>query len=472
MALATLRDSKFVTTQASQYGTNTVAIPAGELIVVYFHVSGTALDTPSASPNNEADLKFSRVAVVNFTTAGNQGRGALFIGQRMSSGANEGATVDFTGDAGTGCMSFIWSISGMTRVGGNAARQIAQENAHAAGTPAPTFALNALTNNPVLGFVGDEEAATNWVAPTGWTEPTSPAGEGTITLPTMGSEAVGRDSGFTGTTVTWGSASTGVFSSLIIELDISEWLVEYSAARARTSRSLVVGGPWILAHQETPEIAVVTGSVTINVDTPGQITWTGQSVGLVTSLGITAGAVTWNGQALGLKTSIGVAAGNVTWAGATDIVLQGIPTVINVDVAGAITWTGQTVGLKTSITPTAGAITWSGQALPLKVSVAVVPGAVTWNGSAITLVQTITPVSGAITWQGQALPFKTTVGITAGQITWTGSAVTLIATGGGTPGVPVRDPQANLIGVEGLTVLIDAEGKAVLTEQEGKADLL
>jgi hypothetical protein len=137
-------------------------------------------------------------------------------------------------------------------------------------------------------------------------------------------------------------------------------------------------------------------NVVINIDVAGQITWTGSSAIMLvatTSIPITVrrrrrkpkkivrgpriarftalvagiinvdtpGQITWAGQTIGLKTTI-------------------TPT------PGAITWTGQTVGLTTSIIPTPGAITWAGQAVGLQTALMVVPGQITWTGSTITLI--------------------------------------------------------------------------------------
>lgn len=105
-----------------------------------------------------------------------------------------------------------------------------------------------------------------------------------------------------------------------------------------------------------PLIAAAATPGVVNVDVPGAITWTGQTIGLTTSIAVTPGAITWTGSTIGLKTMI-------------------TPT------QGAITWAGQTVGLQTTITPTQGAITWAGQALGLKTSIGVVAGNITWAGA-------------------------------------------------------------------------------------------
>jgi surface antigen len=170
----------------------------------------------------------------------------------------------------------------------------------------------------------------------------------------------------------------------------------------------------------------VGGNVTITVDTPGQITWAGQAVGLKTSVAVSAGAVTWSGQASGLTTKITPTAGAITWAGATDITLAVTGNiVVTVTTPGAIAWTGQTVGLKTSLGITAGALTWAGQSVGLSTKVGLVPGAITWAGQSVGLRTSIVPTVGAITWAGQTVGLKTSVGVAPGAVTWQGQEILL-----------------------------------------------
>ena len=117
----------------------------------------------------------------------------------------------------TGGGMSIYRVSGMSRAGSSAIRQFAkQQNQAGSAAPAPVFGSAVLTGNPTLGAVHNGTNPATLTEPTGWTER---ADIGYAT-PTTGLEVVIRDSGFTGTTVTWGSATTN-FSSLVIELDTS-----------------------------------------------------------------------------------------------------------------------------------------------------------------------------------------------------------------------------------------------------------
>lgn len=216
--MATCNDSGATvasTTNASSYTSASFNVFTGELIVVFVggtatiangavtdSLGGTYTDCGTANKNASADEMhvFIRTALI---------------------GSNTSMTVnwDCTGDAATGCIMFMIRVSGMTRTGLNAMRQFANQNNQAGGgTPAPTFAAACLTGNPTLGVIFNATNPAGMTPPTSWSELTTDKGFGT---PTTGGEYVIRNSGFTGTTITWGSTSASAFCSIIIELDTS-----------------------------------------------------------------------------------------------------------------------------------------------------------------------------------------------------------------------------------------------------------
>ena len=146
---------------------------------------------------------------------------AFVANQLITSAEAISQTVTWTpADTATSSEICVFAVAGVTRTGISAIKQSAgQANQAAATTPAPVFAANALTGNPTLGGVGNETNPATMTAPTNWTEPVGgDIGQGT---PIGGLEVVFRDSGFTGTTITWGSASDTNFASLILEIDSS-----------------------------------------------------------------------------------------------------------------------------------------------------------------------------------------------------------------------------------------------------------
>lgn len=140
----------------------------------------------------------------------------LFVANGPAAASSMTVTFDCTGDAAGGNIIQVVRVSGMLKFGLDAILQTAkQENQAAAGTPAPAFAASAKTGNPTLGVVGLSDNPAAMTPPTSWTEQ-SDAGYNT---PVTGAEYVTRNSGFTGTTITWGSATSAVFGDIIVELD-------------------------------------------------------------------------------------------------------------------------------------------------------------------------------------------------------------------------------------------------------------
>lgn len=85
-----------------------------------------------------------------------------------------------------------------------------------ANTPCVSaFASACLTENPTLGLVTSALNPANMTEPTGWTEQADTG----YTTPTRGAEYVSRDSGHTGTTITWGNTGSASHGALIVELD-------------------------------------------------------------------------------------------------------------------------------------------------------------------------------------------------------------------------------------------------------------
>ena len=144
---------------------------------------------------------------------------AFVSDQLVSNAASQTVTFD-PADAANGTIIFVNAVAGMSKSGTAAIRQFAKQDNQAAGTPAPAFSSNALTENVTLGVVGNATSPAGLTAPTSWTEPAS-TGDLGYSTPTTGGEYVFRNSGFTGTTITWGSASASAFGSIIIELDTS-----------------------------------------------------------------------------------------------------------------------------------------------------------------------------------------------------------------------------------------------------------
>lgn len=137
----------------------------------------------------------------------------------VSNTASQTVTIASGADAGAGSIISVYRVSGMTRVGAAAVRQQGgQSNQAATTTPAPAFAGAALTANCCLGAVANATNPAGLTQPSGWSEGSD---AGYTTGAVTGLETAFRNSGETGTTITWASTSASMFASIIIELDIS-----------------------------------------------------------------------------------------------------------------------------------------------------------------------------------------------------------------------------------------------------------
>jgi len=221
MATCTLADAVHITTNASTYASGAFTPAADDLLVAAFAITGTA-GPPVGCTSTGNTAAWSLVETCTFTTGANQGRIWVWIQDALCTAVSTVVTCDTTTDPGTGRNSWIWRISGMTKTGSAAMLQSAHDQSHAAGTAqAAALASAALTTNPTLLFYHDEGTSVALTVPTNWTEPSSPAAEGIFSTPASRGDSANRDSGFTGTTVTWGTASTGVYGSVLMELDAS-----------------------------------------------------------------------------------------------------------------------------------------------------------------------------------------------------------------------------------------------------------
>lgn len=215
MAAVTSAASINVTTNATSYSFASFTPVADDLLVVFVDITGTTdIATVTSTGNTAAWTKILAVA-----RTANNGFVWLFIQNALCTATATVVTVNVTADAGTGCTAECFRVSGMTKVGStNAAKQTgSQSNAAAATTPAPAFPAAALTQNPTLGMVANATSPAGLTPPTNWTESIDVG----HTTPTAGGETVFRNSGFTGTTITWGSTSASAFSDIIVELDTS-----------------------------------------------------------------------------------------------------------------------------------------------------------------------------------------------------------------------------------------------------------
>jgi hypothetical protein len=188
-----------------------------DLLIVIIAASETVTDPASSALTSSVGMTFTQIARATYRTSLDSLY--MFVSNTLVSNA-AAQTVSFApADPASGTNICVVAVAGMKRSGLNAIRQFATQINQVAGTPAPAFSRAALTENAVIGAIGNNtNPATMTVPAGGWTE----NGDIGYITPTTGCEHVSRNSGFTGTTVTWGSASASTFASIIVELNTSE----------------------------------------------------------------------------------------------------------------------------------------------------------------------------------------------------------------------------------------------------------
>jgi hypothetical protein len=129
-----------------------------------------------------------------------------------------------------------------------------QSSGGAGTTPAPillgrtgtTFSGTqaALTANLCIGAVCGGSVAPAVTQPGSWSESL----DTNYTVPTTGLETAFRNSGETGSTITWGSTIATAFASMVIELDISvpvyDWVVQGLGQKESVSTAVSKAANW------------------------------------------------------------------------------------------------------------------------------------------------------------------------------------------------------------------------------------
>jgi hypothetical protein len=200
------------TANTASYTTGTFTPAAGDLLVVFAVASATVA---AGSCTGSAGLTFAQ-ADRHFHKAGGGDTLYCYVSNQFATAVSQTVTVSVAGDNATGCIIFVVRVAGMQRTGRAAVRQIRGQDNQIAGTPAPIFGMAPLTGNPCLGFCASGRNPATITSPSGWTEPSG--GDVGYASPATGGEVCWVNSGFTGTTVTWGSAATTAYGDIIVEL--------------------------------------------------------------------------------------------------------------------------------------------------------------------------------------------------------------------------------------------------------------
>lgn len=194
------------TSNIETYTTGSFTPAANDLLVVIFKITASAV-TPVVSTSSG----------ITFTGVHNSGtQEYIYIADSLATAVSMTVHVVVTGDAGTGCAISVLRVSGMSRTGASAKVQSVTNTGLAATTPSITFGANVQTGNPTLIMLGNNTNPAGVTPDASWTEQHDIG----YATPTTGLETASRDSGFTGTGVTWGT-SASAWTMFGIELDAS-----------------------------------------------------------------------------------------------------------------------------------------------------------------------------------------------------------------------------------------------------------
>ena len=199
------------TTNAQTYTTGSMTPNAGDLLVVLFAGAGTQTHNPTVTDS----LGGTYVVQDFFLATSSTDIVHIAVANQLASGSALTITVDYlVSDPATGCIIFVAAVSGMFNTGTAAIKQHAGTDNGSSGVPiTASFGASCLTGDPTLGLAA-RSTLTNYTPPTNWTE----QGETSFLTPTLSAEYVSRDSGFTGTAITWVNNADAVWGAYIIEL--------------------------------------------------------------------------------------------------------------------------------------------------------------------------------------------------------------------------------------------------------------
>lgn len=198
-------------TSGSGNRTASIAAATGDLLVAFASVSGNTQASPTMTDN-----KGGTYALVGQALWGGSADNMLcFVRNGLTTSAGN-TTLTLDAGANTAGEIVILAYSGMARTGAAAVKQLtADANQATSTTPSIAFASPVTSGNQLLAAVASSDKYTD--EPAGWNERENVY----QSTPTTALEVTSGASGFTGTTVTYGSPETSGYAAMVLELDAS-----------------------------------------------------------------------------------------------------------------------------------------------------------------------------------------------------------------------------------------------------------
>lgn len=214
--MATFRTSGITFNTTS--GTKTVVLTpaAGDLPVVIVANTGQK-GAPGISDNNTNGASGNYSLIGSALKASSADLMQVYIRNTLITNTTS-TTFTMTPGTTTGGGLCVLMVSGMPRMGANAARAFGASANQSAATPTVSWPQAALTGNMVIGAVFNATTtAATMTPPSGWSERHDVG----YSTPTTGLEVATDDSGETRITIPWASASSSAYCAMVLELDTS-----------------------------------------------------------------------------------------------------------------------------------------------------------------------------------------------------------------------------------------------------------
>lgn len=189
--------------------TATITPAVGDLLIVWC----SAADNTQTSPTVTDDNGSGTYTVINGRLVNSVNSISVAVRDALMTNTTSTIVTCGTGSNTAGSVVIV-AVSGMTRTGASAVRQNKMAGGGSGTTPETIFDTAADTNNMTIVGIGNLSNPAGVPVPTNWT---SRQNTGQITN-TEGLRVATRDSGFSGTTITWGSSGT-THGEISIELD-------------------------------------------------------------------------------------------------------------------------------------------------------------------------------------------------------------------------------------------------------------
>ncbi len=205
-----LAAAKASTTNAASYAGTAGTPVAGNLLICFVMASGK-------NTNGTLTGTFTWTRLTSFTHNTNADIIEVFWAYAATATSVTPTYAVGTGGNASGCIIYCVRVTGAEGQTQPYIRQIAT-NTGTTANPSITFGTAALTGNGLLGFASNgTNSATQWTAPTGFTE----MSEVTYATPAKSGETAQAASGITATTISWTNANITAWGVIMLEFYVA-----------------------------------------------------------------------------------------------------------------------------------------------------------------------------------------------------------------------------------------------------------